>query len=31
MNQKDKMVTVRMTLGGLVTKKLVPEKKGFSF
>jgi hypothetical protein len=31
MNPKDKMVTVRMTIGGLVAKKLIPEKKGFSF
>ena len=30
-NQKDKTVAVRMTLGGLVAKKLIPEKKGFSF
>jgi hypothetical protein len=28
-NAKEKTVTVRMTLGGLVAKKLVPEKKGF--
>jgi hypothetical protein len=31
MNQKEKTVTVRMTIGGLVAKKLIPEKKGFSF
>jgi hypothetical protein len=31
MNPKDKTVTVRMTLAGLVPKKLIPEKKGFSF
>jgi hypothetical protein len=29
-NPKDKTVTVRMILGGLVPRKLVPEKKGFS-
>lgn len=28
-NAKEKTVSVRMTLGGLVAKKLVPEKKGF--
>ncbi len=27
-NLKDKIVTVRMTLAGVVTKKLLPEKKG---
>ena len=31
LNQKDKVVSVRMTLGGLVAKKLIPEKKGYSF
>jgi hypothetical protein len=31
MNPKDKIVTVRMTIGGLVPKKLIPEKKGYSF
>jgi hypothetical protein len=31
MNPKDKLVNVRMTIGGLVPKKLIPEKKGFSF
>ena len=31
MNAKDKTVTVRMTLAGLVPKRLIPEKKGFSF
>jgi hypothetical protein len=31
LNPKDKTVNVRMTLGGLVPKKLIPEKKGFSF
>jgi hypothetical protein len=31
MNLKEKNVNVRMTLGGLVPKKMVPEKKGFSF
>jgi len=31
LNPKEKTVTVRMTLGGLVPKKLIPEKKGFSF
>lgn len=30
-NQKEKTIIVRMTLGGIVAKKLVPEKKGFSF
>jgi hypothetical protein len=30
MNPKDKSVTVRMTLGGLVAKKMIPEKKGFT-
>lgn len=29
-NAKEKTITVRMTLSGLVPKKLVPEKKGFS-
>jgi hypothetical protein len=29
-NQKEKTVMVRMTLGGLVTKKMIPEKKGFT-
>jgi hypothetical protein len=28
-NAKEKTVTVRMTISGLVPKKLVPEKKGF--
>jgi hypothetical protein len=28
-NLKDKTVMVRITIGGLVAKKLVPEKKGF--
>jgi hypothetical protein len=28
---KDKAISVRMTLGGLVPKKSIPEKKGFSF
>jgi hypothetical protein len=27
---KDKVVAVRMTLGGLVPRKLIPEKKGFN-
>jgi hypothetical protein len=31
LNPKDKMITVRMTIGGLVPKKLIPEKKGYSF
>jgi hypothetical protein len=31
MNPKEKTVNVRMTIGGLVPKKLIPEKKGFSF
>ncbi len=30
-NPKEKTINVRMTLAGLVPKKLVPEKKGFSF
>jgi hypothetical protein len=30
MNAKDKVVTVRMTMGGLVAKKMIPEKKGVS-
>ena len=29
-NQKEKTITVRMTLGGMVPKKMVPERKGFS-
>jgi hypothetical protein len=29
-SDKDKMVAVRMTLGGLVPRKLIPEKKGFN-
>lgn len=29
-NMKDKMMSVRMVLAGVVPKKLVPEKKGFS-
>lgn len=29
-NPKEKTIVVRMTLGGVVPKKLVPEKKGFS-
>jgi hypothetical protein len=29
-NPKDKLVAVRMTLGGLVPKKLIPEKKGLN-
>lgn len=29
-NQKEKTVMVRITLGGLVPKKMVPEKKGYS-
>jgi hypothetical protein len=28
-NAKEKTISVRMTLGGLVAKRLVPEKKGF--
>jgi len=31
MNPKEKTVNVRMTIGGLVPKKMIPEKKGFSF
>jgi hypothetical protein len=31
LNNKDKTVIVRMTLGGLVPRKLIPEKKGFVF
>jgi hypothetical protein len=31
LNPKDKLVGVRMTLAGLVHKKLIPEKKGYSF
>lgn len=29
-NVKEKTINVRMTLGGMVPKKMVPEKKGFS-
>jgi hypothetical protein len=29
-NPKEKTIVVRMTLGGLVPKKLIPEKKGFA-
>ncbi len=29
-NVKEKTINVRMTLGGIVPKKMVPEKKGFS-
>ncbi len=29
-NQKEKTIGVRMTLGGMVPKKMVPERKGFS-
>jgi hypothetical protein len=30
-NAKEKLMSVRMTLAGIVSKKLVPEKKGLAF
>jgi len=29
-NVKEKTISIRMTLGGMVPKKMIPEKKGFS-